>query len=72
MDFHAHTKDFHTLIVLILLCIVLPNSVKILNSVSVANKKQSVAWSAVLCGMTVFLLVKMIVVPYSEFIYFNF
>lgn len=72
MDFHAHTKDFHAIIVLILLCIVLPNSVKILNSVSVANKNQCIMWSAVLCGMTVFLLAKMIVVPYSEFIYFNF
>jgi len=60
------------LIALIIGCLVLPNSVEIVKRVKITNKKSAFWWGCVLAVLAVAILVKMIVIPYSEFIYFNF
>lgn len=60
------------LIALIIGCLVLPNSVEIVKRVKITNKKSAFWWGFVLAVLAVAILVKMIVIPYSEFIYFNF
>ena len=70
--FHAKPKMFITLLIIIALCTVLPNAADISNRLLNVpdNRKRCLAFA--LAVLSLFLLAKMIVVPYSEFIYFNF
>ena len=71
--FEARSGTFYIPVLLVLLCVILPNSVQILQKLSaVKSSKKLVVFSVVLAFVSVGLLAKMIIVPYSEFIYFNF
>lgn len=63
---------FIMLIGIIVACLVLPNSFEITKRVNITNKKSAVIWGLVLAVLAVGLVIKMIAIPYTEFIYFNF
>lgn len=60
------------LVALIVCCVMLPNSLEIAHRVKITNKKSAFWWGCGLAVLAVAILIKMIVIPYSEFIYFNF
>ncbi len=80
-DFSAHSKAYGGLFLLIILCTILPNSMQIwqkLSDFSMYSRINSIRpkilrlVSVGLALISVILLAKIIVVPYTEFIYFNF
>ncbi len=72
-DFGVRSNAFYALVILIILCTILPNSVQILQKLSlIRNKRIIISFSLILALISFALLIKMIVIPYSEFIYFNF
>lgn len=56
----------------VLCCVLMPNSIELSEKMQVKSKKQSVVMSVLMAVLLVVLLMKMVVLPYSEFIYFNF
>lgn len=70
--FDATIYDCLFLILSIIGCVVLPNSVKILNKFSLKSKSSAVCLG-IIGAICLFLLVaRILILPYSEFIYFNF
>lgn len=68
---HAHLALI-LLITAIVCCLVLPNSMEITNKIKINTKKRAFLWGISMAVFAMFLLMKMLIVPYSEFIYFNF
>ena len=71
-DFHIKSNTFYMLLIIIVLCTVLPNAVNISNRLLNLSKRNRLYLSAALAVSSALLLLKMAIVPYSEFIYFNF
>lgn len=63
---------FAIVIALIVGCVMLPNSMELVKRVKIENKKSALMWGCGLAFVAVLILVKMIMIPYTEFIYFNF
>ena len=70
--FGCHSNMIFCLLIIIVLCTILPNSVKIIEKIKVYTKKQSTIWGICLGLFFLALIGKLIIIPYSEFIYFNF
>lgn len=71
--FNVSSNTFYSLIILVILCVTLPNSTEILKKlVLIKNKNIVVIISLLLAIVTFLLLAKIVIIPYSEFIYFNF
>jgi D-alanyl-lipoteichoic acid acyltransferase DltB (MBOAT superfamily) len=74
VGFHAHSTTFARLLVVVILCTILPNSIEIwrkLTTVTLSKKYAHVIGMG-LAVISIALLTKIIIVPYTEFIYFNF
>ena len=72
-DFDISSNTFYALILILITCAVLPNSAQILEKLSyIKNKKFILSTSLVMALVSVALLGKIVIIPYSEFIYFNF
>ena len=72
-DFTTKSNDFYALLLLILICAITPNSNWLLQKISqIKNKKILSIMGIVMALVTFLLLSKMVIIPYSEFIYFNF
>ena len=71
-DFHVTSNTVYMLLLTIILCTVLPNAIKISDDLLKLSGRNRLYLSIALAILSSFLLMKMIVVPYSEFIYFNF
>ena len=72
-DFNVRPNIFYGLMILLFLCTILPNSIQILQKISACKKRKVfILLSMISAVSSVMLLAKMIIVPYSEFIYFNF
>lgn len=72
-DFSVRSNAFYALILLLVLCVILPNSVQILQKLSAVKRRNAlVLFGLFLALVSAALIAKMLIVPYSEFIYFNF
>ena len=72
-DFNISSNNFYALILIIIACVILPNSIQILKKVSVIKDKKIISLSGIVLALITFaLLAKIVIIPYSEFIYFNF
>ena len=60
------------LLTVIICCVVAPNSLEIIKKIKIKNQKSAFWWGLVTAILAIAMLIKMIVIPYSEFIYFNF
>ena len=74
IGFHAHSTTFVRLLIILVLCTVLPNSIEILRKLNTTtlSKKYSYFIGIGIAVIALALLAKIIIVPYTEFIYFNF
>ncbi len=70
--FNTHSDSLIKLIIVLVFCLVLPNSLSIIKKIRINSTKQSVLWGLVTALTLLILLVKIIIIPYTEFIYFNF
>ena len=72
-DFTTKSNDFYALLLLILICAITPNSNWLLQKISQIKNKKIVSIMGIVMALVTFLLLsKMVIIPYSEFIYFNF
>lgn len=71
-DFSRHSTMIYILGLLLVLCISMPNSTQISTFAAVRSKKQTYYWSLALLVASLGLAAKIIIIPYTEFIYFNF
>lgn len=63
---------FVLVILLIVCCVMLPNSMQLMKKVNITSKKSAFWWGFGLAVLAMVIFIKMIVIPYTEFIYFNF
>ena len=70
--FDAHSSVLYGIIILIVACLILPNSNELIQKCKINSKTASLLWGISLAGVFALLMLKMLVIPYSEFIYFNF
>ncbi|MCQ2965413.1 MAG: MBOAT family protein [Alphaproteobacteria bacterium] len=70
--FNIHSKDYIYLIFILIMCVTLPNSIELLKKIKFKSEKMSIIYGSILGFVMLGILIKMIVIPYSEFIYFNF
>lgn len=71
--FDIKSNTFYALILILIACVILPNSSQILEKLSyIKNKKAIYIIASVMALATCILLAKIVIIPYSEFIYFNF
>ena len=72
-DFDVRSNAVYGLILILILCTLLPNSIQIIQKLATIKKRKIILLIAICLGVvSVTLLTKMVIVPYSEFIYFNF
>ena len=73
VDFHIKSNTVYALILLIVCCVKMPNSTQILQKAAlIKNRKILIISGFIMALLTLVLLAKIIIIPYSEFIYFNF
>ena len=60
------------LLVIVIGCVILPNSLEIIKKIKITNNKSALLWGGTVAILAIAVIIKMIVIPYSEFIYFNF
>lgn len=60
------------LLIVIAVCVFLPNSLEIVKKIKMTNNKSAFLWGWATAVLAIAVIMKMIVIPYSEFIYFNF
>jgi D-alanyl-lipoteichoic acid acyltransferase DltB (MBOAT superfamily) len=72
-DFDVRSNAVYGLILILILCTLLPNSIQIIQKLATIKKRKIILIISICLAMlSVALLTKMIIIPYSEFIYFNF
>ena len=72
-DFNIQSNTFYALLLLIVFCATLPNSSQLLQKASTITNKKIISASGIILALLTFaLLAKIVIIPYSEFIYFNF
>ena len=70
--FNVHSSFLYITILMIFVCALFPNSVEIVQKCKITNSK-SAHFIGISCAFVfLFLLAKMLIIPYTEFIYFNF
>ena len=71
--FSSEPYNISILLLGIIICsVVLPNSVEIIKRIKITSNKSAFLWGSITAILTILLIIKMIIIPYSEFIYFNF
>lgn len=70
--FEVHTVILFKLAAVIAACVLLPNSMEIMRRINLTSPRQAIIYGILGAIVAVLLLAKMAIVPYSEFIYFNF
>lgn len=70
--FNAQTYDYVCLILLVFGCVVLPNSVEIVNKISLKTSKFAICFGIIEAICLLLLVAKILIIPSSEFIYFQF
>ena len=68
----ANALSVVALVCVLIFCVLAPNSVEVLQKYMTYEKRRKWWMSFVLAIVTFLLVLKMIILPYSEFIYFNF
>ena len=70
--FNTHGNTLLALAFVILLCTILPNSVQITKKILIKSANQAFLWGNLLGIILAIIIAKILIIPYSEFIYFNF
>ena len=70
--FNVHGSFLCITLLMIIVCILFPNSVKIVKMSKITNLRYAYLWGIGCAFIFLFLLAKMLIIPYTEFIYFNF
>ena len=71
-DFQVNSNTIYMLMIILILCTVLPNSIQFSDDLLKISSRKRLYLSFALALSSCLLLIKMLIVPYSEFIYFNF
>ena len=71
-DFDVRSNMFYGVLIILAICLILPNSVEIIRKLSLSGKKTTLFISILLASVSALLITKMVIIPYTEFIYFNF
>ena len=70
--FEMRGSILYKIIAMIIVCVVLPNSIELVQKCKITNAKTARLYGFGLAVAFLFLLAEMLIIPYSEFIYFNF
>ena len=70
--FNVHSFFLYITILMIIVCVLFPNSVEIVKKCKITHLKSAFFIGISGAFVFLFLLAKMLIIPYTEFIYFNF